>query len=81
MSNTPHELAEEFPGQTEAIHALKLREPRFAALVEEYVSVNRQVHRAETRVDVMTDREEAALRQKRLHLKDQIARALAAVQA
>ncbi len=81
MSNTPHELAEEFPNRSEAIHALKQRDARFAALVDDYVAINRQVHRAETRMDVVTDREEAMLRQKRLHLKDQIARALAAVQA
>jgi uncharacterized protein len=78
MSNTPHELAEEFPTQLDAIRGLKQREARFAALVDEYVAINRQVHRAETRVDVVTETEESALRHKRLHLKDQIARALAA---
>jgi uncharacterized protein YdcH (DUF465 family) len=78
MSNTPHELAEEFPTQGEAIRSLKQREARFAALVDEYVAVNRQVHRAETRVDIVTEAEESVLRHKRSHLKDQIARALAA---
>lgn len=78
MSNTPHELAEEFPGQIAKMHALKESDAHFARLAEEYHEVNRAVHRAETRVDMISDAAEAALRQKRLHLKDQIARILAA---
>jgi uncharacterized protein YdcH (DUF465 family) len=81
MSNTPHELAEEFPNKAEAIHRLKQQDTRFAVLIEEYVLVNRQVHRAETRIDIVTEAEEAALRHRRLHLKDQVARALAAEKA
>jgi uncharacterized protein YdcH (DUF465 family) len=78
MSNTPHELGQDFPGQAEQIHDLKMRNARFARLVDDYVTVNRQVHRAETRIDVVSETEENALRRKRLHLKDQIAKALAA---
>jgi uncharacterized protein YdcH (DUF465 family) len=40
MSNTPHTLGEEFPGQLVAIHALKAADPRFARILEEYDSVN-----------------------------------------
>ncbi len=39
MSNTPHTLGEEFPGQLEAIHALKAKNARFAQILEEYDSV------------------------------------------
>ena len=81
MSNTPHELAEEFPNKADAIHRLKQRDTRFVLLIEDFTLVNRQVHRAETRVDIVTEAEEAALRHRRLHIKDQIARALASEEA
>jgi len=78
MTHTPHELAEEFPGAAEAIAALKARDAHFARLVDDYHEVNRAVHRAETRVEPMDDATEEALRRRRLALKDEIARALAA---
>lgn len=78
MSNTPHELHEEFPEKAEAIHALKTKDAHFARLVEEYHDTNRAVHRAETRVEAVSDEAETALRQKRMRLKDEIWRALQA---
>ena len=78
MSNTPHELHEEFPEKAEAIHALKTKDAHFARLVEEYHDTNRAVHRAETRVEAVSDEAETALRHKRMRLKDEIWRALQA---
>lgn len=78
MSNTPHELHEEFPGKAERIHALKISDPHFARLAEEYHAVNREVHRAESGVAPMESRTETDLRKKRAHLKDAIARLIAA---
>lgn len=78
MSNTPHELSAEFPKDADKIHRLKQEDAHFARLVAEYHEVNRSVHRAETRVDVMDAATETALRQKRMILKDQIAHLLAA---
>lgn len=77
MSNTPHELAEEFPGQADKIHEMKMADPHFARLLEQYVQVNRAVHRAETRMDTLTEEVETALRRQRSHLKDHIAHHLA----
>ena len=77
MSNTPHTLAEEFPGQIDAIHALKASDPHFARLLTEYDEVNDRVHRAETRLDTLSEEAEAGLRRARLSLKDAIAAALA----
>ena len=54
MSNTPHTLGDEFPGQAEAIHALKARSPDFAKLLRDYDEINDKVHRAETRLDAVT---------------------------
>lgn len=78
MSNTPHELHEEFPDKAQAIHALKTADAHFARLVEDYHDANRAVHRAETRVEPVSEEAEAALRQKRMRLKDAIWKALQA---
>lgn len=77
MSHTPHELAEDFPGQHDRIHALKLTNAHFSKLVEDYHNLNREVHRAETGVAPTDQIHETELRKQRSHLKDQIARALA----
>ena len=62
MANTPHELAEEFPAEAGKISALKETDTHFARLVEEYHEINRAVHRAETRAEVVAESHEAALR-------------------
>jgi len=76
MSHTPHELAEEFPDQVDAIHALKVADPHFAGLSEQYHTVNRAIHRAETDVEPTDDLNMAQMRKERLLLKDQIWAAL-----
>ena len=78
MSNTPHTLGEEFPGQLDAIHALKAKDERFARILAEYDEVNDRIHRAETRVEPVSDDHEEERRKRRLALKDAIASALAA---
>ncbi|MBN9276736.1 MAG: DUF465 domain-containing protein [Hyphomicrobium sp.] len=78
MSNTPHTLAEEFPGQIEAIHRLKVSNPAFAKLLEEYDDVNDQSHLAETNVKPVEHLHEVELRKRRLSIKDAIAAALPA---
>jgi uncharacterized protein YdcH (DUF465 family) len=76
MSNTPHELIEDFPEQADAIHALKQSNAHFARLLEEYHEVNGAVHRAETKIAPMEQLAETALRKKRGVLKDDLARML-----
>jgi uncharacterized protein YdcH (DUF465 family) len=76
MTHTPHELHEEFPEFVEKISALKVSDAHFARLVEEYHSVNRQVHRAETLVEPLDDLAEMELRKTRARLKDDIYRML-----
>jgi len=76
MSNTPHTLHEEFPGEAQKISALKGSNGHFAKLLADYDVVNDKVHRAETRLDLLTEAEEEVLRKTRSHLKDQIAAAL-----
>ena len=76
MSNTPHTLQEEFPGKGAEISALKVADAHFARLLSDYDEVNDKVHRAESRLDLLTEVEEEVLRKTRAHIKDQIAAAL-----
>lgn len=78
MSNTPHTLGEEFPDQIDAIHALKARDEGFAKILEEYDEVNDRIHKAETRIEPVSEDAEAEFRRRRLALKDAIVAALAA---
>ena len=55
---------------------MKASDPHFAKLLVEYDTVNDKVHRSETRLDLLTEDEEEALRKSRARLKDQIAAAL-----
>ncbi len=73
MSNTPHTLEEEFPGQMEQIHALKISDPIFADLLREYDVVNDKIHLAETNVTPVSQDHETTLRKQRLAIKDRIA--------
>ena len=77
MSNTPHTLGDEFPGQMDQIHALKIANTRFAKLLLEYDAVNDEIHRVETNIAPVSQDHETELRKQRLALKDEIAQALA----
>lgn len=72
MSNTPHELAADFPEYAEKIQALKASDAHFAKLYEAYHAVNGQVHRAETDVEPTGDEEMEAMRRERMKLKDEL---------
>ena len=72
MSHAPHALALEFPDKVNKISALKGADAHFAKLVAEYDAVNEQVHRAEKRIDLISEEDEEHPRKKRTHLKDHI---------
>jgi len=78
MSHTPHELAEDFPEAAEQIRALRETNAHFARLADEYHEINRAIHRAETRVEPLSDEHETALRRRRMALKDELAAMLRA---
>jgi uncharacterized protein YdcH (DUF465 family) len=77
MSNTPHDLGEDFPDQTDRIHQLKMSNSHFARLMEEYNELNRTIHRVETRIEPAAEDVEEELKRRRVRLKDEIAAMLA----
>jgi Uncharacterized protein conserved in bacteria len=72
MSNTPHEIHDEFPEYADKMHALKLSDERFAEMLERYRDVNRAIHRAETEVEPVGDARMEDMRKRRMVLKDEI---------
>ena len=80
MSHTPHELAAELPDLAPAISARKLSDPHFARLTEDYHTLNREIHRAETNVEPTEQLHEGELRKQRMALKDEIAQLISAAQ-
>ena len=77
MSHVAHELAEEFPGDLEKLHELKLKNAHFVKLSDEYHVLNRQIHRIETGVEPTSDERQVVLRKRRMLLKDEIAAMIA----
>lgn len=73
MSHVSHELSEEFPDHKEKLHELKLNNPHFVKLSDEYHNLNREIHRIESGVEPTSDEYQTDLRKKRMHLKDEIA--------
>ncbi len=76
MSHTPNQLAEDFPGMAERIHALKTSDKHFARLAEDYDELNRLIDRIETRVEPSSEEVEEDLKRRRVRLKDEIAEML-----
>lgn len=54
------------------ISALKSSDAHFARLMEEYHTVNRQIHAAETNVTPVSPAAETDMRKERARLKDEI---------
>lgn len=78
MTHVPHELAEEFPDQTDKLHDLKMNNAHFAKLADEYHLLNREIHRIETGVEPTSDTYATDLRKKRMLLKDEISAMISA---
>ncbi len=72
MTHTPHELVADFPEFADRIHELKESDAHFARLLEQYHDINREVHRAETLVEPMSEQMETDLRKQRAALKDEL---------
>lgn len=78
MSHVPHDLAADFPEFADRIHDLKEKDAHFARLMEDYHEINRQVHRAETMVEPISQEAETDLRKRRAALKDELYRMMRA---
>lgn len=73
----PHAIHEEFPGQADRLHQLKMADGRFARLLREHDEINGRAAGAEARQSPVPGDAETGLRKRHASLKDEIARALA----
>jgi uncharacterized protein YdcH (DUF465 family) len=67
-----HPLVLEFPEHKEAIHALKTQSAHFRRLFDEYHVLDREIVRIEEEIEPASDPRTEALKQKRVHLKDEL---------
>lgn len=81
MSNTPHQLADEFPHDHAVLHELKLHNPHFVTLADRYQAVNGEIHRIEAGIENTSDDYAETLKKQRLALIDEIAAMLARARA
>lgn len=72
MAHTPHELAADFPELADAIHKLKVEDAHFGKLSEEYHTLNRDIHRAETDIEPTSDERLEEMKTRRVQLKDEL---------
>ena len=78
MSGEHHDVALEFPAYLGRIDHLKASNIEFARLFEQYRDVSAELHRIEAKVETPTHAYVEALQKRRVHLKDEIRRALTA---
>ena len=73
MSHTPHELHDEFPESTGALHAPKTGNVHFGKLADQYHELNREIHRIDSGIEPASDDRTEQLKKERLAILDQIA--------
>tara|TARA_R110002094_G_scaffold47060_7_gene58701 strand:- start:1638 stop:1889 length:252 start_codon:yes stop_codon:yes gene_type:complete len=72
MSHVPHELSEEFPELVEQMATLRQTDGHFEKLADDYHTLNRALHRAETNIEPTSDDHMVDMRKQRMVLKDEI---------
>lgn len=72
MSHFLHDLHSEFPDDGEILHQLKVSDPRFAGLVEEYHTENKEIQRIESGIEASSDSRLDELKKRRLLMLDEV---------
>lgn len=72
MLGEKHDLIHEFPEHKERIHELKVNDPRFTKLFDEYHEVEHEVRRIEEGNETPSDEYTEELKMRRLQLKDEL---------
>ncbi len=72
MFGEKHDLIHELPEYKEQIHKLKMNNPLFAKLFDEYHELDHEILRIEEAIEITSDEYLEALKKKRLNLKDKL---------
>ncbi len=78
MSVAHHDLIHELPELKDRIHELKVSDPHFRRLFDEYHELTRDIEKMEDEVTPVTSQTEESAKVRRLHLKDELYRLLTA---
>ena len=81
MSHFLHDLHAEFPADTEVLHALKLKDPRFPKLSDVYHALNKDIQRIENGIDASSDHRLENLKKQRLVMLDEVSAMIARARA
>lgn len=72
MSHFLHDLHSEFPDDAEILHQLKLGNPRFPVLADDYHVHNKEIQRIESGVEASSDDRLEELKKRRLQMLDEV---------
>lgn len=72
MLGEKHDLIHEFPEYKERIHDLKVNDPHFSKLFDEYHEIEHEVRRIEEGNETPADEYTEELKLRRLKLKDEL---------
>ncbi|WP_339891423.1 YdcH family protein [Neptuniibacter pectenicola] len=67
-----HALINDFPEYRERIHDLKMKDDRFARLMDEYHELTKHVEHMESEIEAVSTQVEGGAKIKRLKLKDEL---------
>lgn len=67
-----HDLLHELPEYQDKIHALKISDPHFRKLFDEYHEMDHQILRIKTGIEIATDEALKEMKAHLLHLKDEL---------
>ena len=76
MSVEHHDLIHEFPALKDRIHELKMIDPHFRQLFEDYHQLTRTIEKMEDEVTPVATHTEEEAKIRRVHLKDELYRLL-----
>lgn len=72
MTIEHHDLVHELPEYRDRIHTLKMENPHFAKLFDEYHVITKEIERMEAETQPAATQTEEEYKLKRLQLKDQL---------
>lgn len=72
MPITHHPLIDEFQNHKDKIHQLKISNPYFRRLTNEYEGIDKSIFRAEQGIETVNDDYLTEIKKERLYLKDLI---------
>jgi uncharacterized protein len=72
MSHFLHDLHAEFPADAEILHNLKLEDPQFVKLADDYHALNNDIQRIESGIEASSDDRLEKYKKRRLVMFDEV---------